>query len=172
MIRAGLFSRSSNRFEANICCLVKETVMRTSLLIFVAILAFATTPARAQGTSIQTRMIKATCSSKATPVAKSDRLASRLNLSGSQKAALKDLTDASASADASAKKALCADKVNLSTTLGRMAFAEKAAETKLASLKALQPKLQAFYDGLDAKQKRAFDTGGRVGGIFDWWNKK
>ena len=39
-------------------------------------------------------------------------------------------------------------------------------------LKAVEPKLQAFYDSLDAKQKKAFDTGGRIGGIFDWWGKK
>ena len=146
--------------------------MRSAILIFVAILAVATTPARAQGTSIQTRMIKATCSSKATPVAKSDRLVRRLNLTDPQKATLKDLTDASASADASAKKALCAGKADLSTTMGRMAFAEKTAETRLAGLKAVEPKLHAFYDSLDARQKRAFDTGGQVGGIFDWWGKK
>ena len=53
-----------------------------------------------------------------------------------------------------------------------MAFAEKMAETKLAGLKAVEPKLQAFYDSLDVKQKKAFDTGGRIGGIFDWWSKK
>ena len=41
-----------------------------------------------------------------------------------------------------------------------------------AGLKAVAPKLQAFYDSLDAKQKKAFDTGGRIGGIFDWWGKK
>ena len=53
-----------------------------------------------------------------------------------------------------------------------MAFAEKMAEIRLAGLKAVEPKLQAFYDSLDAKQKKAFDTGGRIGGIFDWWRKK
>jgi hypothetical protein len=53
-----------------------------------------------------------------------------------------------------------------------MAFAEKTAETKLASLKAVEPKLQAFYDSLDEKQKKAFDTGGRVGGVFDWLRNK
>jgi hypothetical protein len=53
-----------------------------------------------------------------------------------------------------------------------MAFAEKMAETKLAGLKTVEPKLQAFYDSLDEKQKKAFDTGGRIGGIFDWWRKK
>ena len=146
--------------------------MRSAILIFLTILAFATTPARAQGTWLETRMTRAICSSKATPAANTDRLAKRLSLTEPQKAALKDLSDASASADASAKTSLCADKTDLSTTPGRMAFAEKMAETRLAGLKAVEPKLQAFYDSLDAKQKKAFDTGGRIGGIFDWWRKK
>jgi LTXXQ motif family protein len=46
-----------------------------------------------------------------------------------------------------------------------MAFAEKMAEAKLAGLKAVEPKLQAFYDSLDEKQKKAFDTGGRMGAL-------
>jgi len=53
-----------------------------------------------------------------------------------------------------------------------MEFAEKMAETRLAGLKAVEPKLQAFYDSLDVKQQKAFDTGGRIGGIFDWWREK
>ena len=145
--------------------------MRSSIALFVAILAFAT-PARAQGTWLETNMIRAICSSEATPVANTDRLARRLNLTDPQKAALKDLTDASASAHASAKKSLCADKPDLSTTPGRLAFAKEMAEASLAGLKGVEPKLQAFYDSLDAKQKKAFDTGGRIGGIFDWWGKK
>src|SRR3984893_662846 len=150
----------------------RRSIVRSAILIFLGILAFATTPARAQGTWLETRMIGAICSSKATPAADTGRLAKRLNLTEPQKAALKDLSDASASADASAKASLCADKTDLSTTSGRMAFAEKMAETRLAGLKAVEPKLQAFYDSLDAKQKKAFDTGGRIGGIFDWWGKK
>ena len=146
--------------------------MRSAILFFLAILVFATTPARAQGTWLETRMTRAICSGEATPVANTDGLARRLRLTDPQKAALKDLTDASASADTSAKKSLCADKPDLSTTPGRMAFAAKMAETRLAGLKAVEPKLQAFYDSLDAKQKKAFDTGGRIGGIFDWWGKK
>ena len=144
--------------------------MRSAILIFLAILAFATSPARAQGW-LDTRLIEAICNSKATPANNTDRLAKRLKLTDAQKAALKDLTDASASAAASAKTSLCADKPDLSTTPGRMAFAEKMAEARLTGLKALEPKLQAFYDGLDTKQKKAFDTGGRIGGIFDWWGR-
>jgi LTXXQ motif family protein len=149
-----------------------RSVVRSAILIFLVILAFATTSARAQGTWLETRVTRAICSSEGTPVANTDRLARRLKLTDPQKAALKALTDASASADASAKKSLCADKPDLSTTPGRMAFAEKMAETRLAGLKSVEPKLQAFYDGLDAEQKKAFDTGGRIGGIFDWWGKK
>ena len=146
--------------------------MRSAILIFLATLVFATTPACAQGTWLEMKMIGAICSSKATSPANSDRLARRLDLTDPQKAALKDLTDASASADAAAKTSLCADKPDLSTAPGRMAFAEKMADSRLAGLKAVEPKLQAFYDSLDAKQKKAFDTGGRIGGVFDWWGKK
>ena len=146
--------------------------MRSAILFFLAILAFGMTPARAQGTWLETRMLSAICNSEATPVANTDRLARRLNLTDPQKAALKDLTDASASAAASAQKSLCVDKPDLSTTPGRMAFAEKVADTRVAGLKAVEPKLRAFYDSLDANQKKAFDTGGRIGGIFDWWSKR
>ena len=141
--------------------------MRSTILIFLAILAFAT-PAGAQGTWLETRMIGAMCSSKATPADNTDRLAKRLNLTDPQREALKDLTDASASALASTKTALCVDKPDLSTTPSRMAFARKMAETSLAGLKVVEPKLQTFYDSLDAKQRKAFDTGGRIGGMFDW----
>jgi 2-oxo-4-hydroxy-4-carboxy--5-ureidoimidazoline (OHCU) decarboxylase len=116
-------------------------------------------------------MVRAVCSREASPAA-GERLAGRLNLTDVQKSALRDMTDAFASANASAKKSLCTDKPDLSTTPGRMAFAERMAEIRLAGLKAVEPKLEAFYDTLDARQKRAFDTGGRIGGIFNWWGKR
>jgi hypothetical protein len=146
--------------------------MRSATLIFSVLLAFAATQARAQGTWLETRMINAICGSKATPAANTDRLARRLSLTDPQKAALKDLTDASTSAGAAAKTSLCADKPDLATAPGRLAFAEKTADSRLAGLKAVEPKLQAFYDSLDAKQKKAFNTGGHVGGVFDWWGRK
>jgi Spy/CpxP family protein refolding chaperone len=145
--------------------------MRSAILIFLASLAFATTPARAQSAWLERDMVSAVCSREAGPAA-GERLASRLSLTDVQKSALKDMTDAFASANASAMKSLCTDKPDLSTTPGRMAFAEKKAEIRLAGLKAIEPKLQAFYDTLDARQKRAFDTGGRIGGIFNWWGKR
>jgi hypothetical protein len=145
--------------------------MRAAILIFFAGLTFTTTPARAQSAWLERDMVSAVCSREAAPAA-GERLAGRLNLTDAQKSSLKDMTDAFASANASAKKSLCTDKPDLSTTPGRMAFAEKMAEIRLAGLKAVEPKLQAFYDTLDARQKRAFDTGGRIGGIFNWWGKR
>ena len=105
--------------------------MRSAILILLATLVFAATSARAQRTWLETKMIRAICSSKSTPADNTDRLAKRLKLTDPQKAALKDLNDASASAAATVKTSLCADKPDLSTTLGRVAFAEKMAETNL-----------------------------------------
>ena len=147
-----------------------RSAVRLAILIFLAGLIVATTPAQAQSTSLERGMVGAICSRTATPAAGA-RLARRLNLTDPQKSALKDLTDAFASADATAKKSLCGDKPDLSTMPGRMAFAERMAEIRLAGLRAIEPKLQAFYDTLDARQKRAFNTGGRIGGIFNWWGK-
>ena len=144
--------------------------MRLAIMFFLAGLVFATTPADAQSASLERGMVGAICSRQATPAAGA-RLARRLNLTDPQKSALKDLTDAFASADASAKQTLCTDKPDLSTTPGRVAFAERMAEIRLAGLKAIEPKLQAFYDTLNPRQTRAFDTGGRIGGIFNWWGK-
>ena len=145
--------------------------MRSALLILLASLSFAMTPARAQSRWLERDMVTVVCSREAAPAA-GERLASRLNLTDAQKSALNDMTGACASANASAKKSLCSDKPDLSTMPGRAAFAEKMAEIRLAGLKAIEPKLQAFYDTLDARQKRAFNTGGRVGGIFNWWGKR
>jgi hypothetical protein len=142
--------------------------MRLAILMVLGVAAAAATPASAQSW-LETRMMSSICSGKAAPAQDADRLAKRLALTDAQKGALKDLVDASASAGASAKTALCADKPDLTTTTGRLAFSEKMTQARLDGLKAIEPKLQAFYDGLDDKQKKAFDTGGRVGGFFDWW---
>jgi len=118
---------------------IRRSVVRSAILIFLAILAFAM-PAHAQGTWLETRLIRAVCGSKVTSPANTDRLAKRLNLTDTQKAAPKDLAEASASADATVQTSLCAEKPDFSTTPGRMAFAEKMAESKLAGLKAVEPK--------------------------------
>jgi len=88
-------------------------------------------------------MVRAVCSRQATPAA-GERLARRLNLTAAQKSALKELTDAFASADASAKKSLCTDKPDLSTTPGRMAFAATMAEISLPASRQSSPSSRRF----------------------------
>ncbi len=105
---------------------------------------------------------------QAAPGDDSDRLAKRLNLTDAQKATLKDFVDASAASYASAKTAMCGAKPDLSTAPGRLAFSESMMQAQLDGMKAVEPKLQAFYSSLDDKQKKAFDNGGRVGGLFGW----
>ena len=87
--------------------------MRSALLILLASLSFATTPARAQSRWLERDMVTVVCSREAAPAA-GERLASRLNLTDAQKSALNDMTGACASANASAKKSLCSDKPDLS----------------------------------------------------------
>jgi hypothetical protein len=130
--------------------------------------ALAATPASAQNAWLASKMIEGMCDSKAPPSDNLDRWAKRLSLTDVQKAALKDLQDASVASAASAKTALCDTKPDLTTTPGRLAFSEKVSQGQLDGMKAIEPKLQAFYASLDDKQKHAFDTGGRVGGLFSW----
>jgi hypothetical protein len=59
--------------------------VRSTILIFLAILVFATTQARAQGTWLETKLIRAACSSKDTSPANADGLAKRLNLTDPQR---------------------------------------------------------------------------------------
>jgi hypothetical protein len=131
-------------------------------------LALAATPASAQNAWLASKMIEGMCSGKVAPADNLDRLAKRLSLTDAQKATLKDLEDASVAGAASAKTAVCDKKPDLTTTPGRLAFSEKMTQAQLDGMKAIEPKLQAFYDSLDDKQKHAFDTGGRVGGLFSW----
>jgi len=58
--------------------------MRSAIVIFLASLAFATTPARAQSAWLERDMVRAVCSRQATPAA-GERLARRLNLTDVQK---------------------------------------------------------------------------------------
>jgi LTXXQ motif family protein len=149
--------------------------MRLAGTVFLSIaIATMATPMAAQEPGFAQRMIDRMCNLTKQPVDENrgvERLSHRLNLTDAQKATLKDLTDASTKSQADARTAICADKPNLSTTPARMAFGEKVLEQRLEGMKAVQPKLQAFYDSLDDKQKAAFDSGGRVGGIFSFFNR-
>lgn len=80
-----------------------------------------------------------------------------LLLSDDQKKALKDYQDTLAKSIADAKSRLCDNKPDLSSFEASLAFREKMLEDQLATVKAVNPKLVAFYNGLNAEQKAKFD---------------
>lgn len=86
-----------------------------------------------------------------------DRAAERFKLTDAQKAAFKDLQDTRLKARNDYKTAVCANKPDLSTLEGRLAFRQAVLEQRLAQLKATTPKMLAFYNSLDADQKAQFD---------------
>jgi hypothetical protein len=152
----------------------EEAMVRVGgLVVFAWLVGAVAMPAMAQNRMWDARMLERMCASDAPPSDQRgmDRLASRLKLTDAQKAGLKELNDASMKALGESRTALCADKPNLATTPGRMAFAQKMLEARLESMKAAQPKLQAFYDSLDDKQKAAFDSGRRMGGWFGFFGR-
>jgi len=88
---------------------------------------------------------------------RSEMLAERLHLTDAQKTAFKDLQDVRAKSHADALAAMCASKPDLSTFEKRIAFHEAMLQRHLDNMKAEAPKLIAFYNSLDDKQKAEFD---------------
>jgi hypothetical protein len=86
-----------------------------------------------------------------------DRLAEHLNLNDAQKAAFKEFHDARKKSLEDTKAALCANKPDQSTFEARLVFGQNFLEARLNALKAENPKLIAFYNSLDARQKEKFD---------------
>jgi hypothetical protein len=81
----------------------------------------------------------------------------RLKLTDAQKAAYKDLQDTRAKARADRIAAFCDSKPDLSSLDKRLAFRGAMLQRRLDMFKAVEPKLLAFYNGLDDKQKQQFE---------------
>jgi hypothetical protein len=84
-------------------------------------------------------------------------LAIQLSLTDAQKAAYKEFQDARTKARTEGRTALCANKPDLSTFASRIAFRQVMAQRRLDTMKAVDPKLVAFYNTLDDKQKAEFE---------------
>ncbi|RFB80601.1 Spy/CpxP family protein refolding chaperone [Methylovirgula sp. 4M-Z18] len=95
-----------------------------------------------------------------TPPFPADKVAARLTemlkLTDAQKPALKDLEDSVAKAIEDTKS-LCLEKPDMTSLPGRAAFAAKRMTVMAAAINSVQPKLEAFYNTLDDKQKAAFN---------------
>ncbi|MGD0850772.1 MAG: Spy/CpxP family protein refolding chaperone [Bradyrhizobium sp.] len=86
-----------------------------------------------------------------------DRLAEHLDLNDAQKAAFKEFHEERRKSLEAAKATLCANKPDLSSFEARLVFGQNFLEARLNALKAENPKLIAFYNSLDARQKAKFD---------------
>jgi LTXXQ motif family protein len=86
-----------------------------------------------------------------------DRISEYLDLNDAQKAAFKEFHEERRKSLEDSKAALCASKPDLSSFEARLAFSQAFLEARLAALKAENPKLIAFYNSLDARQKEKFD---------------
>jgi len=93
--------------------------------------------------------------------ARADRLAERLKLTDKQKVAYKDFEATRAKIRADHKASLCTNKPDLSTLAKRLAFTQRLFEDRVADMKAITPKLLAFYDSLDKTQQAGFDGSAR-----------
>jgi len=88
---------------------------------------------------------------------RADRLAARLKLTETQKAAFKDAQAVRAKTLVDGRAALCAAKPAELSYDKRLEFRQARLQARLDALKAETPKLLAFYNSLDERQKGQFD---------------
>jgi hypothetical protein len=86
-----------------------------------------------------------------------DWLVERLNLNDSQSSAFREFQDARAKSISDSKSKLCANKPDPSSFEARLVFSQAFLEARLEAVKAENPKLIAFYNSLNDKQKKEFD---------------
>ena len=86
-----------------------------------------------------------------------EQLAARLKLTSTQQAAYDDFQQTRMKSIDDTKSKLCAKEPDLSSFEDRLNFRQSFLEARLDAMKAENPKLIAFYNSLDDKQKRKFD---------------
>ena len=86
-----------------------------------------------------------------------ERLIAHLKLTPAQQAAYSDFQEARLKSVNDAKEKLCAKEPDLSSFEERLNFSQSFMEARLEAMRAENPKLIAFYNTLDDKQKRKFD---------------
>ncbi|MEO7026784.1 MAG: Spy/CpxP family protein refolding chaperone [Caulobacteraceae bacterium] len=128
--------------------------------LIVAAAAFAATTGRAAAAHDGRAPFERVCEDRGGPSHHpelADRLAQHLDLNDAQKAAFKEFHEARRKSIEDAKATLCANKPDLSSFEARLNFGQAFVEARLTALKAENPKLIAFYNSLDARQKEKFD---------------
>eukprot|EP01037_Dinobryon_pediforme_P013824 gene13824-13939_t len=91
------------------------------------------------------------------PAKMAERMTKKLSLTDAQKPLFADFHAAMTKSREDAKASICGDKPDFATAPGRAAFGIKSLEVHLTGMKAVQPKLEAFYASLTDAQKKMFD---------------
>ncbi len=86
-----------------------------------------------------------------------ERLIAQLKLTAAQQAAYNDFQEARLKSVNDAKAKLCVKEPDLTSFEERLNFSQSFMESRLEAIRAENPKLIAFYNTLDDKQKRKFD---------------
>jgi hypothetical protein len=108
---------------------------------------------------------------------RADHLAERLKLTDAQKAAFKEVQAVRAKSMADHRAVLCAAKPAEMSFEKRLEFRQARLQARLDALKAETPKLLAFYNSLDERQKGQFDEisrnerHGRHGMMHHGWSQ-
>lgn len=132
------------------------------LALVAAFAALAAAPGQAQAAQgdHHSALFERLCSHQSDPSAHhklGERLADHLNLNDAQKAAYNEFKEARLKSLEDSRAKLCAKEPDLSSFEERLVFTQSFLEARLEALKAENPKLIAFYNSLDDKQKKKFD---------------
>lgn len=139
---------------------MKQLKISAMILAFAALAAATPGQAQAAQGDHHSALFERLCSHPSEPSRHhklGERLASYLDLNDAQKAAYNEFKEARLKSLADSKTKLCAKEPDLSSFEERLNFSQNFLEARLDALKSENPKLIAFYNSLDAKQKKKFD---------------
>lgn len=139
---------------------VKVSALILALAAFAATFPAALGQAQAAQGDHHSALFEHLCSRQSDPSPHhklGERLADHLKLNDAQKAAYNEFKEARLKSLDDSKAKLCAKEPDLSSFEERLVFSQAFLEARLDALKAENPKLIAFYNSLDAKQKKKFD---------------
>jgi LTXXQ motif family protein len=138
---------------------MKKTKL-SALIVAVTLLGTASWQAKAAQDGHHSALFEQLCSKDNNEVRHrkiGERLAAHLKLTSAQQTAYDDFQQARLKSVDDAKSKLCAKEPDLTSFEERLVFSQSFMEARLEAMRAENPKLIAFYNSLDDKQKRKFD---------------
>lgn len=132
----------------------------SALIVAITLLGASTWQARAAQDGHHSALFERLCSKQNSETSHrkiGERLIAQLKLTAAQQAAYNDFQESRLKSVNDAKAKLCAKEPDLSSFEERLNFSQGFMEARLEAMRAENPKLIAFYNTLDDKQKSKFD---------------